>query len=231
MGSVSLLLPGIPARSSRGFFGFCSVSLIRSAGGLTIFDSGYQGDRQALQKALRDLGIDLSEIRTLVLSHLHYDHAANWRVFDSADIYVSAAEAAYAVSGARDWAVLDDADRLLESPRLKLLEFGPADELQLDEGLTALRTPGHTPGSIALAVQDSAGATWCLCGDTIKSLSDISAAQASGAAAGPTQELMSSVQKLVARADFLVPGHDRVLDVRSGTAVPCGSAIMSLEIF
>jgi N-acyl homoserine lactone hydrolase len=231
MSSVSLLLPGIPARSSRGFFGFCSISLIRSSRGLTVFDSGYQGDRQALQKALRDLEIDLSEIRTLVLSHLHYDHAANWRIFHSADIYVSAAEAAYAVSSARDSGVMDDADRLLESPRVKLLEFGRADELQLDEGLTVLLAPGHTPGSIALAVKDSAGATWCLCGDAVKSLSDISAAEAGGATDSRTQETMLSVQKLVATADFLVPGHDRVIDVRGGTAVPCGSAIMSLEIF
>jgi len=68
-----VLLPGIPANSTRGFLGWCNVSLIKFTGKneYALFDTGNNGDRKQLLSALQVSGITPSRINHLILSHLH----------------------------------------------------------------------------------------------------------------------------------------------------------------
>lgn len=106
-------------------------------------------------------GVKAEEIKTIVLSHLHWDHAWNLGKFSNAQIYVQREEMRYAIAphehgraaytlsqhveGCPDW--LKAIDRII-----------PLDgDTEICPGLKAITTPGHTPGSQSLLVETAAG--------------------------------------------------------------------------
>jgi glyoxylase-like metal-dependent hydrolase (beta-lactamase superfamily II) len=118
MGQFKVLLPGVPAVTSRGYLGYCSVVLFDLGGEPALFDVGHHADRARLVEALREAGLTPGEIRHVVLSHLHFDHALNLPLFPQATVYLSRAERGYAaqVSAGRrvDHSLPDFCPRLLQ---------------------------------------------------------------------------------------------------------------------
>lgn len=95
-----VILPGIPAYSSRGFLGWCNVSLLTFAFShgtkiYALFDTGNIGDRAQLVNALKKKGISAETIDYVFLSHLHYDHSLNMELFKNAKYFVSKEEVEY----------------------------------------------------------------------------------------------------------------------------------------
>ena len=96
--------------------------------------------------ALADLGVEPHEIKDVILTHLHFDHAeglAGWpqrRAF----VHRRETEAPYAqiVSG------------VLELVDLEILD---GDEGEIEPGLRWIRTPGHSDGLISLLVDTDDG--------------------------------------------------------------------------
>ena len=103
--AIELIFTGIPAEADKFLFGTSTVALVRVADELIIFDTGPYAYRPILQGRLRRSGIDPGAVTKVVLSHLHWDNAANADLFHNADILVHERElnAAEAASG-RDWA-------------------------------------------------------------------------------------------------------------------------------
>ena len=99
--AIELLFTGIPAEADKFLFGASTVALVRVADELIIFDTGPYAYRPILQGRLRRAGIDPGAVTKVVLSHLHWDNAANADLFDNADILVHERElnAAEAASG------------------------------------------------------------------------------------------------------------------------------------
>jgi len=98
--------------------------------------------------ALADLGVEPHEIKDVILTHLHFDHAeglAGWpqrRAF----VHRRETEAPYAqiVSG------------VLELVDLEILD---GDEGEIEPGVRWIRTPGHSDGLISLLVDTDDGLT------------------------------------------------------------------------
>ena len=107
-------------------------------------------EEQYLDARLGQLGVSPENLDYVVLSHLHFDHAGNVRMFGStgATLVCSAAEKEFAFgyegvfTGAH---LLADYDGLDFQTVSGDTEFLP--------GVTLLQTPGHTPGQMAMQVE------------------------------------------------------------------------------
>jgi glyoxylase-like metal-dependent hydrolase (beta-lactamase superfamily II) len=211
LGKLEILLPGIPGRSSRGWFGYCTVVLFPLADRWALFDTGHYSDRALLLEALKGHGIGTDEIGTVVLSHLHFDHMLNLSLFKQAELIVSKAELDYAreVSGGKldDPSIPDFWPALLKDKEVRLVE----GSLQLEPGLELVNLPGHTPGCLAMFYDG--GVTVAVCGDVIKNGWEALTGEAGspGVVAGRLQE---NIRFIAGRADVIVPGHDRPFALR-----------------
>ena len=79
--------------------------VLRSGDRTILVDSGYDGPEAVARgrpirmepgEALAPLGITPDEVDTLIVTHLHYDHAGGLHLFPNAHLHLQAAEMAYA---------------------------------------------------------------------------------------------------------------------------------------
>ena len=136
-----------------GVAGLSSV-LIASDKGLILLDGGLPQSAPLIDASIRKLGFRTADVRLIVNSHAHYDHAGGIAALQRASGAVVAASA----SGAR--AIQDgeppaddpqygfgkDANRFPAVKRVKTVADGETLRVG-DLAVTAHLTPGHTPGS------------------------------------------------------------------------------------
>jgi glyoxylase-like metal-dependent hydrolase (beta-lactamase superfamily II) len=203
---LKILLPGIPGRSSRGWFGYCTVILFPLANSWALFDTGHYSDRAILLHILKAKQIDPAAIGTVVLSHLHFDHMLNLSLFKNATILVSKSELDYArmVSDGEleDPSIPDFWSFLLKDRDIQLVE----DSLEIERGIELVTLPGHTPGCLAMFYQQQT--TVAVCGDVIKNGWEAFSGKASDAGVDD-QKIAENIAYIRNRAEVIIPGHDR----------------------
>jgi N-acyl homoserine lactone hydrolase len=202
---IELLFTGLAASADKFLFGTSTVAVVRTGRELIVFDTGPYAYRPILQGRLRRAGIDPAEVTKVVLSHLHWDHAANADLFAAADVLVHTREleAADRTIG-RDWAIPEYTVRALRRLRLHPVSA----EIELAPDLRIVELPGHTPGSIGLLVGDK-----LLAGDAVGSAREAATRQV-GAYAGGEEDALASLDKALAISGIVYPGHDRPFRVR-----------------
>ena len=114
------------------------------------FPSEVRVDRQ-----LENLGYSPADVRYVVASHLHFDHAGGLALFPDATFIIGAGEIPYAYwpakAGAGFYRAREDFDPIREA---RILEVPSADfDIFGDGSLVVFRTPGHTPGELSLLVR------------------------------------------------------------------------------
>jgi glyoxylase-like metal-dependent hydrolase (beta-lactamase superfamily II) len=168
-----------------------------------LFDTGGYISRLGLLKRLRERGLEPSDISTVFLSHLHFDHAHNVDLFHDARIVVSRTEWEYVGNPHPEdvlipWGIREQ----LSQGHLELVE----GEGELDEGIFYFPAPGHTPGCYALHFDSIDRGRVVIAGDAIKYAKEAILAQCDMAfdtkAAGT-----ATIQRILAMADRIVPGH------------------------
>jgi N-acyl homoserine lactone hydrolase len=96
--------------------------------------------------ALEELGVQANDVKDVILTHLHFDHAEGLAGWPMRRTYVHKieTEAPYAqvISG------------VLEMANLEVLE---GEEGEIEPGLRWMRTPGHSDGLISLLVDTDDG--------------------------------------------------------------------------
>ena len=148
---------------------------------------------ELIQEALEKEGV---EVRYLLLTHGHYDHTtavpALHRVYPQADIYIHQADANGA--GSTLFPLTGEVDDL------KLYDEGDVIRLG-DHEIQVLHTPGHTPGSVTLKVEDV-----LFPGDTLFAGS----CGRTDLRGGSYEQIMQSLKRLgELKGDFHVcPGHE-----------------------
>jgi N-acyl homoserine lactone hydrolase len=197
---IELLFTGLAAEADKFLFGTSTVAVVRTADQLIVFDTGPYAYRPILQGRLRRAGIDPGAVSKVVLSHLHWDNAANADLFTNADIVVHQHElkAADAASG-RDWAIPEYTIRALNKLRLRPV----AGEVELASDIRVVELPGHTAGSIGLLVGRQ-----LLAGDAVGSAKEAVTGRIASCA-GSAQAAAASLNKALAMSDIIYPGHDR----------------------
>jgi glyoxylase-like metal-dependent hydrolase (beta-lactamase superfamily II) len=127
------------------------------------------GPEDEVAAQLRRRGIAPEDVRWVVLSHLHTDHAGGLEPFRAAEVLVSAVEweRARGLRGRlrgylpQHWpAGLEP--RLLSFDGPVVGPFGASHDLAGDGTLLVVPTPGHTPGHCGLLVRDGDRTTLCL---------------------------------------------------------------------
>jgi len=120
---------------------------------------------------MKRLGLSPDDVRWVVMTHLHTDHAGGLHHFPKADILVSRAELAATIGfkGAiagylRNRWPSGFAPRLVDFGAEQLGEF-PALPLTQTGDVTIVATPGHSAGHISVIVQEDDKAVF-LAGDT-----------------------------------------------------------------
>jgi N-acyl homoserine lactone hydrolase len=111
-------------------------------------------------RALADAGVDAEAVQTVVLSHLHWDHAANNTLFPNARFIVQRTELEYAVAPLPCHAPNYEAPTTGMTPRwldvAARFEIIDGDK-HLADGLELLFLPGHSPGLQGLVADTEAG--------------------------------------------------------------------------
>jgi glyoxylase-like metal-dependent hydrolase (beta-lactamase superfamily II) len=153
---------------------------VRLESGFAVVDTGPLGSEEAILGALAQLG-EPSDLRQIVLTHSHKDHAGSARA-------LAAESGATVLAGARDAPVIAGTsaepaavitaeeqpfyDRIAPtippSPPVRVDRFlREGDDLGWDCRTEVIEVPGHTPGSIAIYLPDE---RVLLTGDNVASL-------------------------------------------------------------
>lgn len=142
--------------------------LVRVPTGFVLVDSGPPGGEAEILDALRQLGAAPDDLREIVLTHAHNDHAGSAAALARATgaRVLAGADDAAVISGTAPEPPLQLADWEVSLHQQLAAGIPPApsaqvdvelaDGAELDWGVPArvLHIPGHTPGSIAIHVPD-----------------------------------------------------------------------------
>lgn len=127
------------------------------ADGAVLLDTGFPGDHRRIERKLKSLGLGPGDVRAILLTHGHIDHAGNvaWaQTWTGAPIYAHPLEQAHIdgtfryTGAARVCGALEAAGRAVTGYRPAKIDvpLRDADALPLWGGLRVVHLPGHTVG-------------------------------------------------------------------------------------
>ena len=149
--------PAPPVRifGNTYFVGTCGISaiMVTSTQGDILIDSGTEADAELVAASIKDLGFRITDVKYLLQSHEHFDHVggmARLQQLTGAQLLASPAAARVLRTGV---AGADDPQSGINKPfpaaRVdRLIQDGEMVRLG-DTILTAIATPGHTPGALS----------------------------------------------------------------------------------
>lgn len=160
-----------------------------------VIDTGNFQERAMVERELKSV-VDPATIKTVIFTHLHYDHIGNFNMFPNAKFYAHKDEIAYFELN-KEGAVLNPV--IVKKFNPKLISIA---RLKLPKRYEIIHTPGHTGGSICIL-------------DNVKKIlfsGDTLFYDGHGRVDLPSSEAkkMEKTLDLIADLDFetLCPGHD-----------------------
>lgn len=205
------------------------VWVVRSAQRVVVVDTGF--DRQAAETRKRTflrcpseglalLGIDPRDVPTVVLTHLHYDHAGNLGLFHNAEFFVQDSEVGFATGRhmrhgflryAYDVEDVVDLVRYVHAERVRFVD----GSFELVPGLELHHIGGHCAGLQCVRVWTRRG--WLvLASDATHYYANLEA-QRPFPVVFDVGQLLAGYDRLHELADapeLIVPGHDPAVMAR-----------------
>ena len=114
----------------------------------------YQTKEQRLENQLALCGTKPEEIKKVIISHMHLDHAGNLDMFKHADVYVSKADFMQSQTQVRlnvdplTHGGYIKADLDVSVKQYHLIE----EDFEFEEGIEIINLPGHTPGLLGIVI-------------------------------------------------------------------------------
>lgn len=166
-------------------------------------------DKQQLEYRLRQQGVEPEDIKTVILTHLHWDHAYGVCKLPNAKVYVQVKEMRYSVAPMRTDYKHYEINIKTQIPfflnfynQIELLD----GDVEFREGLEIITLPGHSPGSQGVVVSTAKG-KFMMAGDLINTVENWETRIPSGIY-GNMQESLDSLGKMERYHAVVLPSHD-----------------------
>jgi N-acyl homoserine lactone hydrolase len=188
---------------TAGMVAFPNTLLVRGERDYLV-DPGLIMQGAPLLGALGELGVDPNDVKDVILTHLHFDHAEGLAGWPMRRTYVHKieTEAPYAqiVSG------------VLEMANLEILD---GEEGEIEPGLRWIRTPGHSDGLISLLVDTDDGLV-VIASDCVGPLPEYFDEMDLPEDFGPEREELLGQWKRIRDLDpaVVIPGHNPPVKLR-----------------
>lgn len=166
------------------------------------------------EKLLAQIGIRPDQVDHLILTHLHFDHASNLKLFPNATIYLQESELSFWLSKHSQYPIFKDVVepddileivRLLYSGKVVLTEEHQA----LFPGIALHKTGGHTPGLQVVEVDTVKGKA-VIASDAVKTFENYQ----NGIPDPFLTDIPSvlngyeKIKKILGSSSHMFPGHD-----------------------
>jgi glyoxylase-like metal-dependent hydrolase (beta-lactamase superfamily II) len=190
------------------------VWLIRSEDRCIVVDTGFDAQRASERgrdfqrcpcEGLRSLGVKPEDIDTVIITHLHYDHAGNLNLFPNAQFVLQDEEMRFATGRYMRHGLVRAPFEL--SDVLEMVTHAYAGRVRfvcgtydLARGVRLHLVPGHSLGLQAVTV-DTARGTLCLASDAAHFFDNVA---------------LGSPFKITTHVALTLEGHDRVLELAGG---------------
>ena len=195
--------------------------------------TGLQSEEQRLENQLARHGVKMGDVRWIVHTHHHIDHAGQDERFPKATVITNRRELEYSVSGIMGGQyppeyVKHHVDRLHTPGALRLLDLELAGPDEIFPGVVCEAAGGHTEGSMNVKVETTEGVA-CICGDVIYDIAhqlvdphlqvmELDPA-VTGNHGGSKRGEKAAIRKALSGARFVLPAHDRPGVVEHGRIV------------
>lgn len=173
--------------------------------------------------ALAPLGVTAEAVDTVIVTHLHYDHAGGLHLFPNATLHLQAAEMAYATGPCMCHPTLAmpfTAGHVCEA--IKRLYSGKVQfhdgDAQVADGITVHRIGGHSRGLQAVRVRTQSG--WLVLASDAAHFYENVQARKPFPIVVDLQDMLdgfATLERLATTPELIVPGHDPLVMHRFAT--------------
>ena len=195
---------------------------------------GLQSHETMIENQLKKHGLRMGDVRYVLHTHLHIDHAGKDDLFPmNTAVVLNRKELEYSVSGLMhpQYPAVDIKhliDRLHTKGALRFLDLEISGPVELMPGLICEAAGGHTEGSMNIIVKTNEGDA-TICGDVLydindqlvepfREISDMEPRVTGNHGTTKRQE-KAAIKKVVARSRFVLPIHDRAAMIEAGQVV------------
>lgn len=195
---------------------------------------GLQFHENMIERQLAKHGVKPRDVRYIVHTHLHIDHAGKDDHFPmTTTVVVNRRELEYSVSGLMHPQypkpdIIHLIERLHTPQALRLEDLELSGPIELIPGVVLEAAYAHTEGSLNVHVETAEGRA-TICGDVIYDIQDqvvepfriafADEVQVTGNHAGSKRAEKAAIKKLLNGSDFLLPVHDKPAKVHRGQVV------------
>jgi glyoxylase-like metal-dependent hydrolase (beta-lactamase superfamily II) len=186
MAEVKVLVKGYTSEESGEEKTCATVSLVKDKDIVMVVDPGVLESQQILIDALENEGLSIEDVNIVCITHSHLDHYRNVGMFPDAKVLE--------FYGLWDKNTVDDWEE------------------QFSENIRIIKTPGHSKTAITLLVKTDKGVV-AVCSDVFWKENFPESPEQDEYADEP-EKLKQSRKKVLELADWIVPGHDDMYEVK-----------------
>lgn len=159
---------------------------------------------------LKELSLEIADIKMVILTHMHWDHTGALRFFKHCPVVVQRDEHRFAFSPDPYLAAPYMPNHLDPSLSYRLLD---GDSVVID-GVSVIKTPGHTPGHQSVLVRRSDGAAYIFAGDAVPLMENMQR-KIPLSNTSSSKQCVESLYRLEHLAHIMdaqiIPGHDMAI--------------------
>lgn len=160
--------------------------------------------------ALKSVGLSPEDVQTVILTHLHWDHAQGFHIFNNANFLVQKKEIEYAIAPLpchhyiyyeKSFGKPQFVDYL---DSIKVIN----GDYQVEDGVNCVYIPSHSPGFQGVSVKTEKG-NYFIAGDAVglfecwETIPHVPSSIFNN-----LEQYYESIEKIDKIADFVLPGHD-----------------------
>lgn len=174
-------------------------------------------DSQQPLSALKAVGVDPRDVKTVIVTHLHWDHAWGFHLFENARFIIQRKELAYAVAPLPCHRGLYYDQNLGKPQFVDFMDKITAidGDYSVEPGVDAIFIPSHSPGFQGISVATEEG-NYFIAGDAV-GLYECweTVPHVPSGIFNDLDEYYRSMDKIERIADHVLPGHDAAVFQKS----------------